>query len=140
MSECKQIKEQTGRRGFIGMVAGMCAGSAVCSSVAKAALESGAAAAKPAPAKPEYPVAGPVPAYDWTKHRWAFGVDAERCIGCLRCVEACKVENKVPFNSQNFRTWVERYVYLEGEDKPRVDSQSDPVNIAAADSPAGLPL
>jgi Fe-S-cluster-containing dehydrogenase component len=76
-----------------------------------------------------------VPAYDWTKHRWAFGVDSTRCIGCLRCVEACKVENKVPFNPQNFRTWVERYVYLEGEDKPRVDTQSDPVNIAAAASP-----
>jgi Fe-S-cluster-containing dehydrogenase component len=40
----------------------------------------------------------------------------------------------VPFNAQDFRTWVERYVYLEGEDKPRVDSQCDPVNIAAAES------
>ena len=53
--------------------------------------------------------------YDWTKHRWAFGVDATKCIGCLRCVEACKKENNVPPDPHHFRTWVERYVYLEGE-------------------------
>jgi len=72
--------------------------------------------------------------YDWTKHRWAFGVDAIKCIGCLRCVEACKRENNVPLTAHHFRTWVERYVYLEGEDHPRIDSQQDPVNIAASGS------
>ena len=72
--------------------------------------------------------------YDWTKHRWAFGVDATKCIGCLRCVEACKRENNVPLTAHHFRTWVERYVYLEGEDHPRIDSQQDPVNIAASGS------
>jgi len=72
--------------------------------------------------------------YDWTKHRWAFGVDATKCIGCLRCVEACKRENAVPLTAHHFRTWVERYVYLEGEDHPRIDSQQDPVNIAASGS------
>jgi tetrathionate reductase subunit B len=76
----------------------------------------------------------PTPDYDWTKRQWAFGVDATKCIGCLRCVEACKVENKVPLTSHHFRTWVERYVYLEGESKPRVDSHADPVNIAASGS------
>jgi tetrathionate reductase subunit B len=135
MSECKSIKDPAGRRGFISLLGKMCATTAVCSGVGTIALENLAAAASSASAKPEFPAAGPVPAYDWTKHRWAFGVDSTRCIGCLRCVEACKVENKVPFNPQNFRTWVERYVYLEGEDKPRVDTQSDPVNIAAAASP-----
>lgn len=79
-----------------------------------------------------FPVSGPIPGYDWTRHRWAFGVDATRCIGCLRCVEACKIENGVPLDPYHFRTWVERYVYLKGEGKPRVDSQSDPQNIAAA--------
>ena len=34
--------------------------------------------------------------YDWTKYQWGFGVDATKCIGCLRCVEACKTENDVP--------------------------------------------
>jgi len=76
----------------------------------------------------------PTPDYDWTKHRWAFGVDATKCIGCLRCVDACKRENAVPLTAHHFRTWVERYVYLEGEDHPRIDSQQDPVNIAASGS------
>jgi len=74
----------------------------------------------------------PTPDYDWTKHRWAFGVDATKCIGCLRCVEACKRENDVPLTAHHFRTWVERYVYLEGEERPRIDSHADPVNIAAS--------
>jgi len=77
---------------------------------------------------------GPVPGYDWGKHRWGFGVDATKCIGCLRCVEACKRENDVPGDAHHFRTWVERYVYLEGEDRARIDSQQDPVNIAASGS------
>ena len=72
--------------------------------------------------------------YDWTKHRWGFGVDATRCIGCLRCVEACKIENGVALDAHHFRTWVERYVYLQGERKPLVDSQSDPKNIAVSGS------
>jgi Fe-S-cluster-containing dehydrogenase component len=74
--------------------------------------------------------------YDWTKHRWGFGVDATRCIGCLRCVEACKTENGVARDAHHFRTWVERYVYLKGERKPQVDSQQDPGNIAASGSEA----
>jgi len=40
----------------------------------------------------------------------------------------------VPLTAHHFRTWVERYVYLEGEDHPRIDSQQDPVNIAASGS------
>ena len=76
----------------------------------------------------------PTDDYDWTKHRWAYGIDATRCIGCLRCVEACKTENGVEQDAHHFRTWVERYVYLEGEEKPRVDSHHDPQNIAASGS------
>lgn len=74
----------------------------------------------------------PTEDYDWTEHKWAYGIDANRCIGCLRCVEACKEENDVKDDPYHFRTWVERYVHLEGEENPRVDSQSDPQNIAAA--------
>jgi NAD-dependent dihydropyrimidine dehydrogenase PreA subunit len=54
----------------------------------------------------------PTADYDWTKHRWAYGIDATKCIGCLRCVEACKAENDVIGGANNFRTWVERYFYL----------------------------
>lgn len=132
MDENKPSKSEIGRRGFMCLLGKMSATAAVCSSVATVALESVPTVAQPEAAKPEYPATGPVPDYDWTKHRWAFGVDTTRCIGCLRCVEACKVENNVPFNPNNYRTWVERYVYLEGEDKPHIDSQSDPKNIAAA--------
>jgi tetrathionate reductase subunit B len=89
-------------------------------------------AAKSAPATSATP--SPIPDYDWTKHQWAFGVDATKCIGCLRCVEACKVENNVSRDPYHYRTWVERYVYLEGENRPRIDSQHDPVNIAASGS------
>ena len=73
-----------------------------------------------------------IPNFDWSKHSWAFGVDAEKCIGCLRCVEACKRENNVPPDAHHFRTWVERYVTLEGEEKAQIDSQADPANIEAS--------
>jgi len=78
----------------------------------------------------------PTKDYDWTKHRWAYGIDATKCIGCLRCVEACKAENAVARDAHHFRTWVERYVYLEGDTKPRVDSHADAHNIAASGSEA----
>ena len=76
----------------------------------------------------------PTADYDWNEHRWAYGIDVTRCIGCLRCVEACKTENGVPLDAHHFRTWVERYVYLEGEDKVRIDSHADPQNIVASGS------
>jgi len=120
---------QEGRREFLRLVGGAaaaCAGTAVA---VKAVLpEAEAAAAQSAPPVPA------IPSYDWTQHRWGYGVDATKCIGCLRCVEACKLENDVAEDAHHFRTWVERYVYLEGEDKPRIDSHHDPVNIEASGS------
>jgi Fe-S-cluster-containing dehydrogenase component len=44
------------------------------------------------------------------KPYWGFGVDIDKCIGCAKCVEACKIENNVPKEPFYFRTWVERYV------------------------------
>lgn len=44
------------------------------------------------------------------EHDYAMGVDPGQCIGCGRCVEACKTENDVPREPFFFRTWVERYV------------------------------
>ena len=68
------------------------------------------------------------------KRQFAAVFDINKCIGCLRCVEACKAENNVPRNAHQFRTWVERYVYLEGEESAHIDSQQDPVNIEASGS------
>ncbi|MCG6933431.1 MAG: 4Fe-4S binding protein, partial [Gallionella sp.] len=66
-----------------------------------------------------------IPEYNWNDHQWAMGVDTTRCIGCLRCMEACKMENSVQMDANHHRTWVERYVYLEGSDTALVDSQAD---------------
>jgi tetrathionate reductase subunit B len=47
--------------------------------------------------------------YDPIKHKWVMAIDANRCIGCGFCAEACKKENHVP-EGPYFRTWVERYI------------------------------
>ena len=126
MDEEKQIEaDQAARRSFLGYLGvTLAGGAATVAATAMLPKQTRAAAdAAPAPA---------LPGYDWSKHQWAFGVDATKCIGCLRCVEACKIENQVAPDAHHFRTWVERYVYLDGEDGARVDSQADPVNIEAS--------
>jgi tetrathionate reductase subunit B len=41
------------------------------------------------------------------RNLYAFIVNTETCIGCGKCVEACKKENRMP--DPFYRTWVERY-------------------------------
>ncbi len=41
---------------------------------------------------------------------YGMGVQIDKCIGCGRCVVACKIENDVPKDPYYFRTWVERYI------------------------------
>ncbi len=54
--------------------------------------------------------------YDPTQHDYGMGIDVNKCIGCGRCVQACKSENKVPDKPFYFRTWIERYIIpVEGE-------------------------
>ena len=45
--------------------------------------------------------------------QWAFLVDINKCIGCGRCILACKLENRVPLDPDSNRTWVERYAVAE---------------------------
>jgi Fe-S-cluster-containing dehydrogenase component len=52
-------------------------------------------------------------AYDPAAHDWAFVMDTNVCIGCGRCVEACKLENHVPEDGELNRTWVELHVLAE---------------------------
>jgi Fe-S-cluster-containing dehydrogenase component len=48
--------------------------------------------------------------YDPRGHYYGMGIQVEKCIGCGKCVEACKEENNVPREPFFFRTWVERYI------------------------------
>jgi len=48
--------------------------------------------------------------YDASRHYYGFGIDIDKCIGCGRCMQACKTENNVPAEPFYVRTWVERYV------------------------------
>ena len=46
-------------------------------------------------------------------HVYGFVVDTTKCIGCGKCVGACRVENRVP--GDFYRTWVERYtIFTDG--------------------------
>ncbi|UCF68356.1 MAG: 4Fe-4S dicluster domain-containing protein [Acidobacteriota bacterium] len=44
-------------------------------------------------------------------HTWSMAMDIDRCIGCGRCVAACRAENDVPVT--RYRTWIERYVIMD---------------------------
>ena len=72
------------------------------------------------------------PNYDRSRHWWAMLMDVDKCIGCGKCVRACKDENGVPKDPRYFRTWVERYQV------PPVDPR-DPrrESLPIVDSPNG---
>ena len=53
---------------------------------------------------------------DPASHYYGMGIEVDKCIGCSRCVEACKAENDVPREPFFFRTWIERYVIKKDGD------------------------
>jgi tetrathionate reductase subunit B len=104
------------RRQFM-KVAGTLLGGAIATSIA---LEPGKSLIEGLAAKP-------VVANDPNAPYWGFVVDIEKCIGCGRCVAACKAENNVPPLPECNRTWVERYrVMADGE--MAVDSPEGGIN------------
>ena len=54
-------------------------------------------------------------------HLYGLGIDVSKCIGCARCVVACKTENDVPLDPYFFNTWIERYV-IRTNGEVQVDS------------------
>jgi Fe-S-cluster-containing dehydrogenase component len=56
-----------------------------------------------------------------SEHYFGMGIQVDKCIGCGRCVQACKSENDVPREPFYFRTWVERYV-IDSSGAVTVDS------------------
>jgi tetrathionate reductase subunit B len=59
--------------------------------------------------------------YNPDDHNYAMGISIHKCIGCGRCADACKNENKVPREEHFFRTWVERYM-IPPDGEAEVDS------------------
>lgn len=83
----------------------------------------GRRAAATAQAAPEVKGQG----YDPQEHYWGFVVDTTACIGCGKCVLACKLENNVPMEPEYFRTWVERYV-IDAKGETFIDSPEGGIN------------
>lgn len=69
------------------------------------------------------------------KHYYGMGIQTNKCIGCGRCMEACKDENNVPRDPFFVRTWVERYtirkngdVTIQAIDRMSEDSAATPAD------------
>lgn len=94
------MENEVSRRRFLTLTGKMVAAGMLVPLGSIIGLSNGARAAAP---KTDWPKV-------WEGKQWGFLVDTEKCIGCARCVKACKEENGVPMDEEVYRTWVERYV------------------------------
>lgn len=69
------------------------------------------------------------------EHYYGMGIDINKCIGCGRCANACKLENDVPREPFFFRTWVERYRIFE-DGKVIIDSPNGAADGFRSEPPA----
>lgn len=74
-----------------------------------------------------------------TSVRWAFVVDATKCVGCGMCVKACQNENELPYHVNLARTWVERYIVTK-DDQIIVDSPRQARDGFIRNNPLGKDL
>jgi Fe-S-cluster-containing dehydrogenase component len=114
--------ESVSRRRFLRMSALAVGGTAIY-----AALPTALWLRRDAHAADESAVPG---GYQPEMHQWAMAIDIEKCIGCRRCLRACKEENHVPEDEGLNRTWLERYEMgpdgsLEAELITRTDLADD---------------
>lgn len=93
------MKKQVTRRGILGTL-----GAATAGILSLPLARAAKAAVKTVVVNAHLPKG-----YDPTQHKWVIALDANRCLGCGLCAEACKQENHVP-EGPFFRTWIERYV------------------------------
>jgi Fe-S-cluster-containing dehydrogenase component len=68
-------------------------------------------------------------AYHPDRHWYGMGIEIDKCIGCSRCVDACKAENRVPREPFFFRTWLERYVIAKNG-----EAQVESINVKSKNS------
>jgi Fe-S-cluster-containing dehydrogenase component len=61
------------------------------------------------------PALGVLKSFD-SKKNYGMGIEVSKCIGCGKCMLACKEENDVPKDPFYFRTWVERYIIKTNQD------------------------
>ena len=61
------------------------------------------------------------------EQHFGMGIQIDKCIGCGKCVEACKTENNIVDEPYFFRTWVERYV-IHADGQVTVDSPNGGMN------------
>ncbi len=115
------METQFSRRGALTALGGAVAGLLTfpAARTVKAAVQNGLASS------------GGASDYDPTKHKWLMCIDANKCIGCGLCAEACKKENGVP-EGPYYRTWIERYIIT----RPKVGS-GETRGETLVDSPEG---